>query len=54
MEHWFSFYFRMIKTLSSGKSQNYNLIAIVDFMIFLISKLITCFIDGFTSKVNSQ
>ena len=34
--------------------KNYNLSANEGFVIFLTSKLITCFIDGFTLKMKSQ
>ena len=34
--------------------KNYNLSANEVFVMFLTSKLITCFIDGFTPKRNSQ
>ena len=34
--------------------KNYNLSANEGFVIFLTSKLITCFIDGFTSKMKFQ
>ena len=34
--------------------KNYNLSANEGFVITFISKLITCFIDGFTSKMKSQ
>jgi hypothetical protein len=44
----------MTKTISNGKSKNYNLNVNEDFVMFLISKLITCFIDGFTSGMKSQ
>ena len=43
----------MTKMFSSGKSQKYNLNVNVDFLMFLTSKLITCFIDDFTSGVES-
>ena len=43
----------MTKTLSIVSHKNYNLGASEDFVIFLTSKLITCFIDGFTSKMKS-
>jgi hypothetical protein len=32
--------------------KNYNINVDVDFAMFLTSKLITCFIDGFTSRMN--
>ena len=44
----------MTKTLSIVNHENYNLGAYEGFVIFLTSKLITCFIDGFTSKMKSQ
>ena len=34
--------------------KNYDLNVNEDFVIFLTSKLITCFIDGFTSGMKSQ
>ena len=34
--------------------KNYNLNANKVFVIFLTLKLITCFIDGFTSKIKCQ
>ena len=34
--------------------KNYNLNANDDFVMFFTSKLITCFIDGFTSSMKSQ
>ena len=34
--------------------KNYNLNVNEDFVMFLTSKLITCFIDGFTSRMKSQ
>ena len=34
--------------------KNYNLSDNEDFVIFLTSKSIMCFIDGFTSKMKSQ
>ena len=37
-----------------GKSQNNNLNANEGFVIILTSKLIICFIDGFTLKIKSQ
>ena len=45
---------RMTKTLSMVSHKNYDLSANEDFVIFLTSKLITCFIDDFTSKIISQ
>ena len=44
----------MTKTLSMVIHKNYNLNANEGFVIFLTSKLITCFIDGFTLKMKSQ
>ena len=44
----------MTKIILNGKSQNYNLNVNEDFVMFLTSKLITCFIDGFTSGMKSQ
>ena len=44
----------MTKTLSMVSHKNYNLNANEGFVIFLTSKLITCFIDGFTLKMKSQ
>ena len=41
------------KDLFNG-NKNYNLSASEVFVMFLTSKLITCFIDGFTSKRKSQ
>jgi hypothetical protein len=43
----------MKKTPSNGTSQNYNLNANEDFVIFLASKSITCFIDNFTFGMKS-
>ena len=34
--------------------KDYNLNVNEDFVMFLTSKLLTCFIDGFTSGMNSQ
>ena len=34
--------------------KNYNLNVIEDFVNFMTSKLITCFIDGYTSGMESQ
>jgi hypothetical protein len=42
----------MTKTLSMVSLKNYNLGANEGLVIFLTSKLITCFIAGFTSKWN--
>ena len=44
----------MTKTLSMASHKNYNLSASEGFVICLTSKLITCFIDGFTLIVKSQ
>ena len=44
----------MTKTLSMASHNNYNLNASDNFVIFLTSKLFTCFIGGFTLKMNSQ
>ena len=44
----------MTKTLSMVSRKNYNLGANEGFVVFLTSKLITCFIGGFTSKMKSQ
>jgi hypothetical protein len=44
----------MTKTIAMISHKNYNLSANEAFVIFLNSKLITCFIDGFTSKIKSQ
>ena len=44
----------MTETLSLVSHKNDNLGANDGFVMFLTSKLITCFIDGFTSKRNSQ
>ena len=44
----------MTKTLSMVSHKNYNLSANEGFVIFLTSKLITCFIDDFTLKMKSQ
>ena len=44
----------MTKTPSNNKSQSYNINANEDIVIFLTSKLITCFIDTFTSGMKSQ
>jgi hypothetical protein len=45
---------RMTKTLSMVSNKNYNLNALEGFIIFLTSKLITCFIDGLTLKIKTQ
>ena len=44
----------MTKTLSMVSHKNYNLSANEGFVIFLTSKLITCFIDDFTLKMKSR
>ena len=44
----------MAKTLSMISHKNYNLNANEGFVIFWTCKLITCFIDDFTSKMKSQ
>ena len=44
----------MRRALSNGKSQNYNLGANEGFVMFLTSKLITSFVDGFTLGMQSQ
>jgi hypothetical protein len=44
----------MTKTLSMASHKNYKLCANEDFVMLLTSKLIICFIDGFTSKLKSQ
>ena len=44
----------MAKTLSMVSHINYNLSANEGFVIILTSKLITCFIDGFTLKMKYQ
>ena len=44
----------MTKTLSMVSHKNYNLNAKWGFCHFLISKLSTCFINGFTSRRKSQ
>src|ERR1700738_2815734 len=41
----------MTKSLSIVSDKNYNLNGNEDFVIFLTSKLITCFIGGFTLKM---
>jgi hypothetical protein len=45
---------RMTKTISTDKSQKYNLNVNENFVTFLISKLITYFFNGFTSIMKSQ
>ena len=44
----------MTKILSLVSHKNDNLSASEGFVMFLTSKLITCFIDGFTSKMKSH
>ena len=44
----------MTKTLSMLSHNDYNLNANEDVVTFFTSKLITCFIDGFTPKTKSQ
>src|ERR1700737_2020045 len=44
----------MTKFLSIVSDKNYNLNVDEDFVIFLTSKFITCFIGGFTLKMNSN
>jgi hypothetical protein len=44
----------MTKTLSMVGHNTYNFSANEAFVMFLTSKLFTCFIDGFTSKRKSQ
>ena len=44
----------MTKTISMVSHKNHNLDANEGFIIFLTSKLITHFIDGFTLKLKSQ
>ena len=44
----------MTKTLSMVSHKNYNHSAKEGFVIFLTSKLITCFIGSFTLKMKSQ
>ena len=44
----------MTKTLSMVSHKNYYLSANEDFLIFLTSKLFTCFIGGFTLKMKPQ
>ena len=44
----------MTKTLLMVSYKNYNPNANEGFVIFLTSKLITCFVDGFTLKMKSQ
>ena len=49
-----SFHFRMTKTFSLVSHINYNLSSNEGFVMFSTSKLIICFIDGFSSKRISQ
>src|SRR5450631_3000617 len=44
----------MRKSLSIVSDKNYNLSANEDFVILLTSKLITCFLGGFTLKMKSS
>src|ERR1700738_720627 len=44
----------MTKSHSIVSDKNYNLNGNEDFVIFLTSKLISCFIDGFTLKMKSS
>jgi hypothetical protein len=44
----------MTKILSKVSHKNYNLSANEGFVIFLTSKLMTCFIDGFILKMSSE
>jgi hypothetical protein len=44
----------MTKTLSMISHKNYNLSANEGFVTFPTSTTMTCYIDGFTSKTNSQ
>ncbi len=44
----------MTKTLSMVSRKKYNFNANEGFVIYLISKFITCFIDGFTLEMKSQ
>ena len=44
----------MRKTLSMESHKDYNLNANEGFVILLAFKSMTCFIDGFTSKLKSQ
>src|ERR1700738_383706 len=44
----------MTKSLSIVSHKNYNLSANEDFVIFVTSKLITCFLGGFTLKMKSN
>ena len=44
----------MTKTFSMVSHKNYNLNANESFVIFLTSRLTTCFIDGFTLEMKSQ
>jgi hypothetical protein len=42
------------RQLQMASHKSYNLNVDEDFVMFLTSKLITCFIDGFTSIMKSQ
>ena len=44
----------MTKTLSMASHKHYNLNVNEGFIIYLTSKLNTCFNDGFTSNMKSQ
>jgi len=44
----------MTKTLAMVSHKNYNLSANEGFVMFLTSKFVTCFIDGFTLKRKSS
>ena len=44
----------MTKTLPMVSHNNYKLIANESFVIYLTSKFITCFIDGFALKMKSH
>ena len=46
--------FRITKNLSMVSQKIYDLNAHEGFVIFLTSKLIICFIDGFTLKMKSK
>ena len=50
----FSSLLRMTKTLLMASHENYNLGAREGFVMLLTSKLITCFIDGFTLRMKSK
>jgi hypothetical protein len=45
---------RMTKTILNYKLQDSNFNVNEDFVMFLISKLYRCFINGFTSRIKSQ